>query len=84
MNSESIRNWDGTRQWMPEAVHYPENEAQIVVLVQRALEDQKRIKAIGGALSWPAIADMPQLAIRFNKVRRFSLEPTAIQRQFRL
>jgi len=68
MNSETIRNWDGTQQWTPEMIHYPENEEQIVALIQRALEDQKRIKAVGGALSWSDIADMPQLAIRFNKM----------------
>ncbi|MEJ2164618.1 MAG: hypothetical protein P8X90_03745 [Desulfobacterales bacterium] len=68
MNSEKICNWDGTRQWTPEAVHYPENEEQIAVLIQRALEDEKRIKAVGAALSWSDITDMPQQAIRFNKM----------------
>jgi len=68
MNSEKIRNWDGTRQWTPEAIHYPEDEEQIATLIQRALEDEKRIKAVGAALSWSDITDIPQLAIRFNKM----------------
>jgi FAD/FMN-containing dehydrogenase len=68
MNSEKICNWDGTRQWTPEAIHYPENEEQISALIQRALGDKKRIKAVGAALSWSDITDMPQQAIRFNKM----------------
>lgn len=68
MSSESISNWDGTRQWTPEAIHHPENEDQIVALIQRTLEDQKRIKAVGTALSWSDISDMPQLAIRFDRM----------------
>ena len=70
MNSEKIRNWDSTQSWMPEAIHYPEDEEQIAGLIRRAVEDQKQIKAVGAALSWSDIIDMPQLAIRFNQMAK--------------
>lgn len=68
MNSKRIKNWDGTQTWTPEAVHQPTDEEQIAGVIRQALEDQKRIKAIGSALSWSDIIDMPEHAIRFDKM----------------
>jgi len=68
MVSEKIQNWDGTQSWTPEAIHYPKGEEDIAGLIRQAGADQKRIKAIGAALSWSDIIDMPQVAIRFNQM----------------
>lgn len=68
MSSKVIRNWDGTQSWRPEAIHCPQNEEQIAGLIRRAAENRKRVKAVGGALSWSDIIDMPQIAIRFDKM----------------
>jgi len=68
MISEKIQNWDGTQSWTPDAIHYPEDEGQIAGLIRQAGAEQKRIKAIGAALSWSDIIDMPQAAIRFNRM----------------
>jgi FAD/FMN-containing dehydrogenase len=68
MSSKVIRNWDGTQSWRPEAIHCPESEEQIAGLIRRAAEDRKRVKAVGGALSWSDIIDIPQIAIRFDKM----------------
>jgi FAD/FMN-containing dehydrogenase len=55
MSSKVIRNWDGTQSWKPEEIHCPESEEQIAGLIRRAAEDRKRVKAVGGALSWSDI-----------------------------
>jgi L-gulonolactone oxidase len=68
MNSKKIKNWDGTQSWTPETVYQPEDEKQVAGLIQRAVEGQKRIKAIGSALSWSDIIDLPENAILFNKM----------------
>ena len=68
MNSKKIKNWDGTQTWIPEKVYKPKDEEQIAKLIQRALEGQKRIKAIGSGLSWSDIIDLPENAILFNKM----------------
>ena len=68
MGSETIRNWDGTQFWTPEAIHHPENEAQIADLIQQACNTKKRIKVVGEALSWSDIIDVPTTAMRFDKM----------------
>ena len=66
MNAKKIRNWDGTQTWNPEKIYNPEDEEKIALLIKRTVEEQKRIKAIGNALSWSDIIDMPDNAILFN------------------
>lgn len=68
MGSETIRNWDGTQSWTPEAIHYPENEEQIAALIQQACDTKKRVKVLGEALSWSDIIDVPTTAMRFDKM----------------
>ncbi|MHC4456987.1 MAG: D-arabinono-1,4-lactone oxidase [Planctomycetota bacterium] len=70
MSTRRIRNWDGTQSWKPEAIYYPEDEEQIAKLIQLASEKQKRIKAVGEALSWSDIIDVPETAIRFDKMSK--------------
>jgi L-gulonolactone oxidase len=68
MHSKKIRNWDRTQTWIPEKIYEPQDEEQIAGLIQRAAEDQKQIKAIGNALSWSDIIDLPQNAMVFGKM----------------
>ena len=68
MNSKRIKNWDRPQAWMPERIYQPADEEQIAGLIRRAAEDQKQIKAIGGALSWSDIIDLPQNAMIFGKM----------------
>jgi L-gulonolactone oxidase len=68
MNSKRIKNWDGTQSWIPETVYQQKDEERIAALVQRAVEDEKRLKAVGSALSWSDIIDMPQNAVRFDNM----------------
>lgn len=70
MDKAEIKNWDGTQSWRPEAIHYPEDDEQIARLILRAREDKKRIKAVGSALSWSDIIDIPSVAIRFSRMNR--------------
>jgi L-gulonolactone oxidase len=70
MNSKRIRNWDRTQSWKPEEIHHPRDEEEIAKLMRRAVQDGKRVKPIGSALSWSDIADMPQIAIRFDKMAK--------------
>lgn len=68
MGLEQIRNWDGTLSWRPETIHWPTQEEQIAELIQQAIKERKRVKAIGSALSWSDIIDVPSIAIRFDKM----------------
>jgi L-gulonolactone oxidase len=68
MHSKKIRNWDRTQSWIPEKIYEPQDEKQIAGLIQRAAEDQKQVKAIGNALSWSDIIDLPQNAMVFGKM----------------
>jgi FAD-linked oxidoreductase len=70
MNSKKIKNWDGTQTWIPDNIYTPHDEEQIAELIKRTAEDQKRIKAIGSALSWSDIIDMPQNAILFDNMNK--------------
>lgn len=87
MSKETIRNWDGTQFWTPEAVYHPQNEEQIAALIQQAGDTKKRVKVVGEALSWSDIIDVPTTAMRFDKMaavlevdrdsRRIRLQPGA-------
>jgi L-gulonolactone oxidase len=66
--TETIRNWDRTQRWRPEEVHHPADEKEVARLVRRAAEGGKRVKAVGSALSWSDIIDMPQAALRFDRM----------------
>jgi FAD/FMN-containing dehydrogenase len=68
MQSKRIRNWDKTQSWKPEAIYCPEDEEQIAELIWMAARHQKRVKAVGSALSWSDIIDVPQIAVRFDKM----------------
>ncbi len=66
MKANKIRNWDGTQTWIPEKIYNLKDEEKIAKQIKRAVEDKKRIKAIGSALSWSDIIDMPENVILFN------------------
>jgi L-gulonolactone oxidase len=68
MSSRRIRNWDGTLSWKPDAIHHPKDEGQIAELIRQATKERKRVKAVGEALSWSDIIDVPEIAIRFDKM----------------
>jgi len=68
MDSNKIRNWDGTQSWEPEAIHQPRDEEGIAGLIRRALDEGKRVKPVGSALSWSDIIDVPALALRFDNM----------------
>jgi len=70
MNSKKIKNWDGTQTWIPDHIYMPRDEEQIAEIIKRTAEDQKRIKAVGSALSWSDIIDMPQNAILFGNMNK--------------
>ena len=68
MRSGKITNWDRTLSWRPEAIHQPRDDEEIARVIRRAGENGKRIKALGSVLSWSDIIDMPEQAIRFDKM----------------
>ena len=53
---------------MPERIYRPADEEQIAGLIRQAAEDRKLVKAIGGALSWLDIIDLPQNAMIFSEM----------------
>ena len=70
MGTKTIKNWDGTQHWQPEAIIKPVNEAEISALIQRAIEEGKRIKPVGSALSWSDIIDIPTIAFQFGNMAK--------------
>lgn len=83
MSSKRIRNWDGTLSWKPDAIHHPKDEEQIAELIRQASKDRKRVKAVGEALSWSDIIDVPEIAIRFDKMDKV-LEVDSNNRRIRV
>lgn len=75
---ERIRNWDGTQTWRPEVVHHPSSEAEVAAIVRQAAERGGRVKAHGGSLSWSDIIDVPQAAMRLDRMARvLEVDPLA-------
>ena len=74
MGKETIRNWDGTQQWKPDAIYHPENEEQIAALVRQACDSKKRVKVLGEALSWSDIIDVPTTASASVRVHDVTVE----------
>lgn len=70
MVAPTLRNWDGTQSWRPETLHRPDTESAIADVIRRAAERGARIKAHGGALSWSDIIDVPQSALRLDRMSR--------------
>ncbi len=70
MTTETIRNWDRSQSWQPEAVHRPADEDEIIALIRRAVDRGRPLKPVGSALSWSDIADIPAEAMRFDRMAR--------------
>jgi L-gulonolactone oxidase len=49
-------------------IHRPRDEEDISRLVRRAVEEGNRVKALGSALSWSDIIDIPETAMRFDRM----------------
>ena len=76
--SERIRNWDGTQTWRPEIVHHPASEAEVAAIIRAAAAGGGRVKAHGGSLSWSDIIDVPQAAMRLDRMARvIEVDPAA-------
>jgi FAD/FMN-containing dehydrogenase len=83
MSIETIRNWDGSLSWKPEAIYRPNAEEQVSALIQQSVQENKRIKIIGSALSWSDIIDVPATAVQLTKMNSV-LEVDKESRQIRL
>jgi len=77
VRSTTIRNWDGSRSWRPEAIHHPADEAEVAELIRRAVETGRRLKPVGAALSWSDAFDVPADALRFDRMTGIAVEPDA-------
>lgn len=76
--AEVIRNWDRSRTWRPDTVHHPRDEEEVARVVRRAATDGRRVKPIGGALSWSDAADVPAEAMRFDRMARIDVDRDAM------
>jgi FAD/FMN-containing dehydrogenase len=83
MSTNKIRNWDGTQTWEPEAIYRPKDEEQVAEVIRRTLEDRKRLKIIGSALSWSDAIDVPETAMQLDQMNKV-LEVNRDKRQVRL
>lgn len=60
---KTIRNWDRTLAWTPNAIHEPRDAAEVAAIVQQAVNRGGRVKAVGSSLSWSDAADIPDEVI---------------------
>jgi L-gulono-1,4-lactone dehydrogenase len=74
MGASTIRNWDGTQRWRPEAIHHPVDDEEVVALVKRAAERGRRLKPVGAALSWSDAIDIPAEAMRFDRMTAIDVD----------
>lgn len=89
MESRTIRNWDGSLSWRPEAIHRPRDEAEVAQVVRRAAEDGRRVKPVGEALSWSdawsgaqsgagsVAGGVPAEAVRFDRMAAIDVDRDA-------
>lgn len=65
---ERLTNWDETRTWAPAKIHDPATDEEVADIVKRAVEQGRRVKAIGGALSWSDCAVSEDEVVRMDKM----------------
>jgi L-gulonolactone oxidase len=70
LDSTVIRNWDRTQSWRPQATYRPADEAEAAEVIRRAAEQRRRVKPVGGALSWSDAAAVSTDAMRFDRMAR--------------
>lgn len=70
MGTATIRNWDRTQRWRPRATYLPADEAEVAVEVRRAAEQGRRLKPVGGALSWSDAPAVSTDVMRFDRMAR--------------
>lgn len=73
----TIHNWDRTLTWTPTVVHQPRSTEEIVRVVQRASERGGHVKAVGSALSWSDVADIPEEAIQLDAMETVDVDTSA-------
>ncbi len=76
----TIRNWDRTRRWRPAAVHHPVDEAEVADVLRQAADRGRRVKPVGGALSWSDAPAVATEAMRFDRMARVLEVDTAARR----
>ncbi|MCC7077859.1 MAG: FAD-binding protein, partial [Acidimicrobiia bacterium] len=74
MAPRRIRNWDRTLTWKPSAVHTPGDTSEVARVVAAAAERGRRLKAIGGALSWSDIAGIPDEVVILDDMSRVTVD----------
>lgn len=77
MSREVIRNWDGTQRWRPQAIHRPADDDEVADLIRRAVEQGRRIKPVGAALSWSDAPAVPTEALRFDRMTGIEVDAEA-------
>lgn len=65
----SWRNWGGTAQCTPDAVHSPARIDDVVALVERAAQTHSTVKAVGAGHSFSPIAVAPQHQLDMSGLR---------------
>lgn len=66
----SFSNWAGNVKFRPEGIYYPETEQEIVELVNKAAQDNKKIRLMGATHSWSALIETSDLLVSLDKLNR--------------
>ena len=61
-------NWSGSVRFQPKEVSYPENEAQVVALVQRCAAAGTRIRTVGAGHSFTRLIETGEVLVSLDKM----------------
>lgn len=64
---EHMKNWSGYLQWNPTEITYPDSEAAIQELVQRAVEQKKKVRVIGAGHSFTPLCKTDEILVSLDK-----------------
>ncbi|MEO0341711.1 MAG: FAD-binding protein, partial [Bacteroidota bacterium] len=62
-----LKNWSQEYNWRPAHIHYPESEAAIQSIIQKAAEEGKRIRIIGTGHSFNPLWVTDQILVNLDK-----------------
>lgn len=73
-------NWASTERWLPAEVHYPTSSAELASRIAEARAAGRKVRAVGTAYAWSAIATSEELLVCLCLMREVSLDTSDPER----
>ena len=67
MKKRIVKNWSGSVQWNPSAIHYPDSQESIQTLIQHAVDTHQKVRLIGTGHSFTPLCKTNELLISLDK-----------------